>query len=179
MNSQAPISSPDSAAILSEIRTGGGLGRGQLRSPAPGGFPTAQEPGGSRSGSPSPPEGGGGRPRRRRLQDQRAGRPGDIPWGTEPAGRGTHTPNAVAASILTLWRQRRRRRRLLLLPPRKQTDRALPSPPSRSSMPPPPSPPLRRRAGGSGPGWATLLAAPLPSLPSAGAREPARAPAAS
>lgn len=43
MNSQAPISSPDSAAILSEIRTGGGLGRGQLRSPAPGGFPTAQE----------------------------------------------------------------------------------------------------------------------------------------
>lgn len=84
------------------------------------------------------------------------------------------------AAAVQRFMQRRRRRRLLLLPPRKQTDRALPSPPSRSSMPPPPPPPpLRRRAGGSGPGWAALLAAPLPSLPSAGAREPARAPAAS
>lgn len=86
-----------------------------------------------------------------------------------------------AAAVQQRFMQRRRRRRLLLLPPRKQTNRALPPPPSRSSMPPPPPPPppLRRRAGGSGPGWAPLLAAPLPSLPSAGAPEPERAPAAS
>lgn len=72
---------------------GGGLGRGQLRSPAPGGFPTARELGSLQSWTTSPPERGSRRRRRRRLGGQRAGRPGDIPWGTRARSkRGAHAP---------------------------------------------------------------------------------------
>lgn len=45
------------------------------------------------SRTPSPPERGSRRRGRRRLGGQRAGRPGDIPWGTRaPSERGAHAP---------------------------------------------------------------------------------------
>ncbi|CAI9151106.1 unnamed protein product [Rangifer tarandus platyrhynchus] len=102
------------------------------------------------------------------------------------ARRWVRCTRGAAAVQRFMQRQRRRRRRrrprLLLLPPRRQTDREPPPPPpppSPGSMPPPlPPPPLWRGAGGSGPGWAPLLAAPLPTLPSARALELAGAPAA-
>lgn len=101
MNSQAPISSPDSAAILSERRSREGWVVARGAQPPPGAAPV---PGSRGAGSPqhqarprgaAGAEGGGG------SGVSAPGAPGTFRGEPEPAPRGAHTPRAVAAPIGT------------------------------------------------------------------------------
>lgn len=113
MNSQAPISSPDSAAILSERRTGEGWVVARGGHPPPGAAPVPRSRGAggpehrARPRGAAGAEGGGG------SGVSAPGAPGTFRGEPEPAPRGAHTPRAVAAPIGTrlppLLRHRRRR----------------------------------------------------------------------
>lgn len=97
MNSQAPRSSPDSAAILSEMRAGQGWVAGGRGHPPPGAGPLPRSRGARgpehrvRPRQAAGAEGGGG------SGVSAPGAPGTFRGGAEPAPRGAHTPPAGAA----------------------------------------------------------------------------------
>lgn len=111
MNSQAPISSPDSAAILIKIHTGYGWVVASWGHPPPGASPQARS---QEACSPEPPA----RAREAAGADgedgwavSAPGAPGTFRGQPEPAPRGAYTLRTVAARTRTRLQLLRRRRR--------------------------------------------------------------------
>lgn len=170
MNSQAPMSSPDSAAILSERRSGEGRVVARGGHPPPGAAPVPGSRGargpehraGRREAAGA--EGGGG------SGVSAPGAPGTFRGEPEPAPRGAHTPRAVAAPIGTRLPPLLRRPRRAGDTQRRSHGRAEGAPGSRgdhgAAAVRPRSRPwrlARPRAGLRGPGLAA--AAPAPPAP--------------